>query len=79
MDPYPPDEYKDPGRPLEVLGIESAGVDFASSGLSCAMASMSWERVDVSLARQCCHAASLSKSSRRPGNDAPALMFLRQV
>ena len=73
--------YIDPGRPLEADGDGNAsvGVDFASSGLNCTITTISCDKCEVSSVRQYCQAASLSKSSRRPGNGAPALIFLRHI
>src|ERR1700722_712584 len=80
-DSGPRAEYADIGRVFEVwkLGTVSDPANFASSGFVFSICTMSWERSDVSRVRQCSHALSLSKSSRRPGNGAPALMFFRHV
>ena len=64
---------------VEIAGEMSAGVDFASPGLDCAIVNINCWSCAVSWVRQSCQAASLSKSSRRPGKGAPELMFFKHV
>jgi len=61
------------------LGSTSLGVDLASSGLNWTRMTISCDRWDVSRVFQYCHAASVSKSSRQPGNGSLAAMFFRHV